>query len=65
MRTIDCSYTITDERLIAYARVPLVERLRWLEELACFTQLWRAAPSSVSAAGSEGTSPAPKDTGDN
>ena len=44
MRPIDFSYTVADETLIAYSRVPLEERLRWLEELAVFTALWRAAP---------------------
>ena len=44
MRTVDCRYTISDERLRAYARVPLVDRLRWLDELARFTMLWREAP---------------------
>jgi hypothetical protein len=44
MRTIDCHYTISDERLQAYALVPLVDRLRWLDELVRFTLLWRAAP---------------------
>jgi hypothetical protein len=45
MRTVDCSYTISDERLRAYAQVPLLDRLRWLDELARFTMLWREAPS--------------------
>jgi len=44
MRTIDCHYTISDERLRAYAQVPLIDRLRWLDELVRFTLLWRAAP---------------------
>ena len=44
MRTVDCSYTISDERLRAYAQVPLLDRLRWLDELARFTMLWREAP---------------------
>jgi hypothetical protein len=45
MRTsADIHYVISDERLRAYARVPLIERLRWLDELVRFTQLWRAAP---------------------
>jgi hypothetical protein len=44
MRTVDCSYTISDERLRAYSRVPLVDRLRWLDELTRFTILWREAP---------------------
>jgi hypothetical protein len=45
MRTIDCRYTISDARLRAYAAVPLIDRLRWLEDLARFTVLWRAAPT--------------------
>jgi hypothetical protein len=44
MRTVDCRYTISDERLEAYALVPLVDRLRWLDELVRFTLLWREAP---------------------
>ena len=45
MRTsTDIHYVISDERLRAYAQVPLIERLRWLDELVRFTQLWRAAP---------------------
>ena len=44
MPRLDFRYSISDERLIAYSRVPLEERLRWLEELAVFTQMWRAAP---------------------
>ncbi len=39
-------HVISDERLQAYARVPLIERLRWLDELVRFTQMWRAAPES-------------------
>ena len=44
MRTVDCRYTISDERLQAYALVPLVDRLRWLDEIVRFTLLWREAP---------------------
>lgn len=44
MRTVDCHYTISDARLRAYASVPLVDRLRWLDEIVRFTLLWRAAP---------------------
>lgn len=53
MRTVDCSYTISDERLRAYAQVPLIDRLRWLDELARFTLMWRGAPR-VSIAPDEG-----------
>ena len=43
MRTLDFSYTISEERLRAYAAVPDIERLRWLDELVRFTLMWRAA----------------------
>jgi len=49
MCTIDCHYTISDERLRAYAQVPLIDRLRWLDELVRFTLLWRAAPRVATA----------------
>ena len=49
MRTVDFAYTISDERLRAYAKVPEIERLRWLDELVRFTLMWRAAPHSPSA----------------
>jgi hypothetical protein len=39
------SLTITEERLREYAKVPDVERLRWLDELVRFTLMWRAAPA--------------------
>jgi hypothetical protein len=45
MRTTDFSYTITEERLREYAKLPDVERLRWLDELVRFTLMWRAAPA--------------------
>ena len=45
MRTIDLSYTISEARLREYAKVPDIERLRWLDELVRFTLQWRAAPS--------------------
>ena len=43
MRTVDFSYTISEERLRTYAAVPDIERLRWLDELVRFTMMWRAA----------------------
>lgn len=49
-RRVDFSYTISDERLRAYARVPLLDRLRWLDELCRFTLMWRAAPAAPPAA---------------
>jgi hypothetical protein len=44
MRTVDCTYAVSEERLREYAKVPAIERLRWLDELVRFTLLWRAAP---------------------
>lgn len=44
MRTIDCSYETTEERIRAYLQVPEIERLRWLDELVRFTLMVRAAP---------------------
>jgi hypothetical protein len=43
MRKLDFTYTISEERLRAYAAVPDIERLRWLDELVRFTLMWRAA----------------------
>ena len=59
MRTVDCSYTISDERLRAYARVPLLDRLRWLDELTRFTILWREAPRAEPTGG-QGSDSAPE-----
>ena len=48
MRTsADIYYVISDERLLAYAKVPLIDRLHWLDELVRFTQMWRTAPDAV------------------
>jgi hypothetical protein len=43
MRKLDFTYTISEDRLRAYAAVPDIERLRWLDELVRFTLMWRAA----------------------
>jgi hypothetical protein len=50
---LDCWYQLPDERLIAFSRVPEIERLRWLDELVTFTLMMRAAPTV-----SGGTQPA-------
>jgi hypothetical protein len=61
MRPVDFSYTIEDGLLVAYAAVPLADRLRWLEDLAVFTAAWRAAPREhVTAAGA----PPPRGSGE-
>ncbi len=54
MRTIDCSYETTEERLRAYLRVPEIERLRWLDELVRFTLMFRQAPLVESKSTIEG-----------
>lgn len=45
MERPDFSYRISDERLLAYSRLPLLDRLRWLDEIRRFTLLARAAPA--------------------
>lgn len=49
MRTIDCSYETTEERVRAYLQIPEIDRLRWLDELVRFTLMVRAAPTIESA----------------
>jgi hypothetical protein len=41
---VDFAYEISDERLIAYSRIPLIDRLRWLDEVRRFTWIVRNAP---------------------
>jgi hypothetical protein len=42
---VDFSYEISDERLLAYSQVPLLDRLRWLDGVRRFTMMVRLAPS--------------------
>ncbi len=44
MQQLDFYYEISDERLLAYHRVPLLDRLKWLDEIRRFTLVARAAP---------------------
>ncbi len=41
----DFAYEISDERLLAYSRIPLLDRLRWLDEIRRFTWMVRSAPT--------------------
>lgn len=41
----DFAYEISDERLIAYSRIPVLDRLRWLDEVRRFTWMVRNAPT--------------------
>ena len=43
MPKVDFSYEVSDERLRAYRRVTLYDRLRWLEDLCRFTAMMRGA----------------------
>lgn len=43
----DFGYEISDERLLAYSALPIIDRLRWLDEIRRFTLAVRAAPESV------------------
>ena len=43
----DYKYEISEERLRAYLAIPEIERLRWLEELCVFTNMYRQAPELV------------------
>lgn len=45
MERPDFSYQISDERLLAYGRLPLIDRLKWLDEVRRFTLLVRSAPT--------------------
>ena len=41
---VDYEYEISEERIRAYLEIPEIERLRWLEELCVFTNMFRQAP---------------------
>jgi hypothetical protein len=43
MARIDFSYEVSEERLRAYGRLSLYDRLRWLEDVCRFTALMRTA----------------------
>jgi len=45
MAGIDFTYEISDERLLAYSQLPILDRLRWLDEVRRFTLMVRAAPT--------------------
>lgn len=45
MERTDFSYEISDERLLAYSQLPIMDRLRWLDEVRRFTLMVRQAPT--------------------
>ena len=44
MERLDFRYEISDERLIAYGRIPVLDRLKWLDDVRRFTLMVRNAP---------------------
>lgn len=46
MERVDFSYEISDERLVAYGKIPLIDRLRWLDEVCRFTRMMRQGAST-------------------
>ena len=49
MGKVDYRYYVSDERLIAYSKVPLLDRLKWLDEIVRFTLMMREAPTTTTA----------------
>jgi hypothetical protein len=41
---IDYEYQISEAQIKRYQQVPLIDRLRWLEEICIFTKMVRQAP---------------------
>ncbi len=46
MAKIDYAYHATDAQVLRYQQVPLIDRLRWLEEICIFTKMVRQAPAN-------------------
>ena len=46
MAKIDYEYQTTEAQVLRYQKVPLLDRLRWLEELCVFTKMVRQAPAN-------------------
>lgn len=44
MAKIDYEYQVTEAQVRRYQNVPLINRLRWLEEICVFTKMVRQAP---------------------
>ena len=48
MANYDYSYELTDEQLLHYSSLPVIAKLRWLDEARRFTLLAREAKTKVS-----------------
>jgi hypothetical protein len=44
MAKIDYAYHVSEAQVRRYQKVPLIDRLRWLEEICVFTKMVRQAP---------------------
>lgn len=44
MSKLDFTHFIPDDQLVEYSRIPLLERLKWLDEICRFTLAMRDAP---------------------
>jgi hypothetical protein len=44
MEKIDFEYEVTEEQVRRFRQIPLIDRLRWVEEICIFTNLARHAP---------------------
>lgn len=53
MERMDFSYEISDERLLAYSQLPIMDRLRWLDEVRLFTLMVRQAPTVQRKSGAQ------------
>lgn len=56
---VDFDYHISDERLLAYRQIPILDRLKMLDDIRLFTLLARAAPTVKTSDENAATSAAP------
>jgi hypothetical protein len=47
MAKIDFAYEITEEQVRRFRQIPLIDRLRWVEELCVFTKMARRTPTTA------------------
>jgi len=49
MAKIDFEYEVTEEQVRRFRQIPLIDRLRWVEEICVFTKMARQAPATTPA----------------
>jgi hypothetical protein len=47
MEKIDFEYEVTEEQVRRFRQIPLIDRLRWVEEICIFTKMARQAPATT------------------